>query len=320
MRLGRTAHIGAAAHGTVLAIRPSDELLQALRVVQSHRHVDLVALSDSAGLLGAHVRHRPDLVVAEIRSDADADEGLMRSLRGLHEVTRCLSVVIAHDPQARIAASAWATQVVTPPVGAQLLLPALDAAVAAGAVRGADRPASETPPASARPFETSGPTIPASTPVRWGPFSIDASTRLATCDQQDLPLTRIEFDLLMLFVLHPLQVLTRSQIVDHVWGAWYGDHHHVDVHLSRLRRKIARASGRATLPAVRGVGFRLLAPTGALADSPDLVGAAHPAVTGVMAGSPQALTDECRARTASIPRAGGTAMEAIDATAPRVLA
>jgi DNA-binding response OmpR family regulator len=134
-----------------------------------------------------------------------------------------------------------------------------------GAVRVADRSASKTWPFRHRPLEASGPTIAASAPVRWGPFFIDASTRLATCDQQDLPLTRIEFDLLMLFVLHPLQVLTRPQIVEHVWGGWHGSHHHVDVHLSRLRRKILRAAGRATLPAVRGVGFRLLAPIEAIA-------------------------------------------------------
>jgi two-component system response regulator MprA len=263
MRIGTTAGDGEAAHGTVLAISPSHELLYALRIVQSHRDIDVVALSDRSELLSAHVRHRPDLMVSEIRSDAD--EGLARSLRGLHEVTRCPTVVIAHDPRARIAASAWATQVVTPPVGAPLLLPALDASAAVGEVRGADRSASEASPSRRRPLDASDSRIAASAPVRWGPFSIDASTRLATCDEQDLLLTRIEFDLLMLFVLHPLQVLTRSQIVEHVWGSWYGDHHHVDVHLSRLRRKISRASGRATLPAVRGVGFRLLAPIATLA-------------------------------------------------------
>jgi len=261
MRAGTTESDGAAAHGTVLAIRPSHELLHALMLVQDRRDIDLIALSDPSGLLAAHVRHRPDLVVAEIRSDADA--ALARSLRGLHEATGCPTVVIARDPEARNAASAWATQVVIPPVGAPLLLPALDAAAAGGAAGGADRPASETSTSRRRPLEVSDPRIAASVPVRWGPFSIDESTRIATCDEHDLPLTRIEFDLLMLFVLHPLQVLTRAQIVEHVWGAWFGDHHLVDVHLSRLRRKIARESGRATLSAVRGVGFRLLAPIGA---------------------------------------------------------
>jgi len=264
VRVERRVGDGPPVHGTVLVIEPSHELLHVLRIVQSQRDVDLVAISDSSGLLCAHVRHRPDLVVAEIRADADA--GLMRSLSRLHNATRCPTVVIAHDTQVSIAASAWATRVVTPPVGVPLLLPAVDAATAAATVRGADGSASVTSPSGRRPFEASGPMIPAAAPVRWGPFSIDEATRLATCDEQDLPLTRIEFELLMLFVLHPLQVLTRPQIVDHVWGAWYGDHHHVDVHLSRLRRKIARASGRATLPAVRGVGFRLLAPQGGRAD------------------------------------------------------
>ena len=264
MRVGRREADGPPVHGTVLVIEPSHELLHVLRIVQSHRDVDLVAISDSSELLCAHVRHRPDLVIAEIRADADA--GLTRSLSRLHAATRCPTVVIAHDPRVRVDASAWATRVVPPPAGVPLLLHAVDAAVGDGAVRGADRSEFGTSPDDRRPFEVSDLTIAAAAPIRWGPFSIDEATRLATCDEQDLPLTRIEFDLLLLFVLHPLQVLTRPQIVDHVWGAWHGSHHHVDVHLSRLRRKIARASGRASLPAVRGVGFRLLAPIGASAD------------------------------------------------------
>jgi two-component system OmpR family response regulator len=63
--------------------------------------------------------------------------------------------------------------------------------------------------------------------------------------------------LLLLFVQHPEQVRTRQQIVEHVWGEWFGSHHLIDVHLSRLRCKIARATDRAVLPAVRGVGYRL---------------------------------------------------------------
>jgi len=70
-------------------------------------------------------------------------------------------------------------------------------------------------------------------------------------------LTRIQFDLLSALAEHPARVLTREQLVDRVWGDWFGTDHHLDVHLSRLRAKIESAGGPRVAWAVRGVGFRL---------------------------------------------------------------
>lgn len=265
MGTGAAADGGAASHRTLLAISPSYELFHALRLLQDHRDVDLVALSDSSGLFGAHALHRPDLVVAEIEAGAQ----VMPSLRLLHDTTGCPIIAISSDPSSVSAAPAATTRLVTPPVEVAQLIAAFDEVLAVQEDRDTDRTAPHSrppPPPKRRAPRANSPAIATSEPIRWGPFSVDPTTRIATCDGQDLPLTRTEFDLLMLFVLHPHQVLTRQQIVDNVWGSWSGDHHHVDVHLSRLRRKIARASGLATLPAVRGVGFRLLAPTSEISD------------------------------------------------------
>ena len=112
------------------------------------------------------------------------------------------------------------------------------------------------------PLEHDDPLDHPDPPLVSGPFEVDEASRTASCDGHVLHLTRTEFDLLALFVLHPHQVLTREQIVERVWGPWVGSNHHVDVHLSRLRRKVLAASGRSTFPAVRGVGFRLMEPRG----------------------------------------------------------
>jgi DNA-binding response OmpR family regulator len=74
---------------------------------------------------------------------------------------------------------------------------------------------------------------------------------------QELALTRIEFDLLALLMEDPGRVVPREEIVSRVWGDWFSDDHVVEVHLSRLRRKVSDAGGPRVGTAVRGVGYRL---------------------------------------------------------------
>ncbi|HEX3947713.1 MAG TPA: response regulator transcription factor, partial [Acidimicrobiales bacterium] len=54
--------------------------------------------------------------------------------------------------------------------------------------------------------------------LRFGDLSLDLGTREARRGERSFTLTRIEFDLLELFLRHPRQVLTRDVILDRVWG------------------------------------------------------------------------------------------------------
>jgi two-component system OmpR family response regulator len=68
-------------------------------------------------------------------------------------------------------------------------------------------------------------------------------------------LTAKEFDLLSLLLDHPRQVLSKAQILDHVWSTSFdGGGNLVEVYISSLRRKIDR--GRAPMiHTVRGMGY-----------------------------------------------------------------
>lgn len=70
-----------------------------------------------------------------------------------------------------------------------------------------------------------------------------------------------EFELLELFLRNPDRVLTRSQIIESIWGSNYvGDTKTLDVHVKRIRAKIeAEPSAPRLLTTVRGVGYMLLA-------------------------------------------------------------
>lgn len=67
-----------------------------------------------------------------------------------------------------------------------------------------------------------------------------------------------EFELLLIFVNHPGQVLTREQLLDLVWGNdFYGDDRTVDVHIRWLREKLEEnPSEPKYIITVRGVGYK----------------------------------------------------------------
>jgi two-component system response regulator MprA len=71
-------------------------------------------------------------------------------------------------------------------------------------------------------------------------------------------LTRTEFSLLELFLLHPKQVLTRPVIFDRVWGYDFGPgSNSLEVYVSYLRRKTEAGGEPRLLHTVRGIGYVL---------------------------------------------------------------
>jgi DNA-binding response OmpR family regulator len=92
-----------------------------------------------------------------------------------------------------------------------------------------------------------------------GRMVLDRGRRVLIVDGDEVPTTRLEFDLLAELCRRPAKVSSRPDLLTAVWGpGWVGDTHVVDVHLSNLRRKIRdRAPDLSPWRTVRGVGFRL---------------------------------------------------------------
>jgi DNA-binding response OmpR family regulator len=99
-----------------------------------------------------------------------------------------------------------------------------------------------------------------------GGLSIDERTREASLDGRPLELTRKEFDLLMYLAEHPGEVVSKRVLLAEVWQQAYGGADKtVDVHLSWLRRKLGESAAEPKyLLSVRGVGVKLVDPTGAI--------------------------------------------------------
>ncbi len=92
--------------------------------------------------------------------------------------------------------------------------------------------------------------------VEEGGISLDLRTRWVSDGAMQVELSAREFELLRTFLEHPNQVLSREQLLAHVWGYDYDPGSNVvDVYVGYLRRKL----GGARFETVRGVGYRFKA-------------------------------------------------------------
>ena len=86
-----------------------------------------------------------------------------------------------------------------------------------------------------------------------GPVRLDLRARVATRDGAEVELSAREFGLLELFMLNAGQVLSREQLLSHVWGYDFDPGSNVvDVYVGYLRRKL----GPDTITTARGMGYR----------------------------------------------------------------
>ncbi len=86
---------------------------------------------------------------------------------------------------------------------------------------------------------------------------VDLISREVRRGEDGLELTAREFNLLQLLMRSPGRVLTRTQILEHVWGYDFDPQTNVvDVYVRRVRRKIDRGDSPSMIETVRGVGYR----------------------------------------------------------------
>lgn len=94
--------------------------------------------------------------------------------------------------------------------------------------------------------------------VRAGALEMDPAARTVSVAGVSADLTAREFALLEYLLRHKGEVLSRSQLREHVWDfAYQGDSNVIDVYVGYLRNKIDRAFGLNLIQTVRGAGYRL---------------------------------------------------------------
>ena len=106
----------------------------------------------------------------------------------------------------------------------------------------------------------SGVAEPESSRLVFADLELDDDTREVTRAGQQIDLTATEYRLLRYLMLNPRRVLTRAQLLDHVWNYDFGgDARVLETYVSYLRKKLD-AHGASLIHTVRGVGYALRLP------------------------------------------------------------
>jgi len=190
----------------------------------------------------------------------DGEEGLAMALEGCHDVI-VLDVLLPGLDGIQVCQSLRQNRVDTP----ILLLTALDQVH--DRVRGLDAGADDYLPKPfafqellARLRALGRRRVQAREPIRLqvDDLVLDLARRRLERGGRIIELSPKEFALLEYLMRNQGRVLTRSQILDHLWGYDYTpDSNLVDVYISYLRAKIGESQGRHRIRTVRGVGYIL---------------------------------------------------------------
>lgn len=91
-----------------------------------------------------------------------------------------------------------------------------------------------------------------------GPIRLDIDRHLMTLNNMPISLPLKEFELLEFLMRNSGRVLTRSQLIDRVWGSdYFGDTKTLDVHIKRLRAKIEKDPANPVyIQTIRGLGYK----------------------------------------------------------------
>ena len=219
----------------LLFIEDDPSLREAVAVALHQAGYEVRADADGSDLIGALAVFRPDLAILDVRLPVGADglelAACLRSTAGLP----VLFVTAADSLEDRLRGfEAGADDYLVKPFAIAELLARVRAVL-----RRAGRLTSLT-------HEVCD-------------LMVDEANRTAQRGGVEVPLTKIEFELLSVFARSPGRVFSKAQLLSLVWGFDGYDRNLVEVHVSALRRKLEAHGGRL-IHTERGEGYVLRPP------------------------------------------------------------
>ncbi len=205
---------------------------------------DVRAAADGEEALEQVRRHRPDLVLLDVMMPGMDGFEVVRRLRADSVAVPVLFLTARDAVEDRVSGlTLGADDYVTKPFSLEEVL----ARVRAVLRRTGETVAAAAPAAGSR--------------LRYADIVLDDETHEVTKAGKLVQLSPTEFKLLRYFLRNPGRVLSKSQILDHVWQFDFGgDANVVESYVSYLRRKVDTTEPRL-LQTVRGVGYVLRRPS-----------------------------------------------------------
>lgn len=220
---------------TILVVDDEEQIRRALKSILTARKYDVVLAANGDEAIDLAIDNPPDLVILDMAMPGLLGTEVCRELRNWYEGPILMLSVISSDAEKVAALDIGADDYLTKPFSTSELLARIRALLRRSASR-------VTPP----------PVILA------GDLEIDLAKRTVKRSEQEIDLTRMEFDILAYLAQNADCVVTSKMILEKVWGPEYAeDAQTLRVHVSHLRKKIEpQPSSPRYILTETGVGFR----------------------------------------------------------------
>ncbi len=214
-------------------------------------------------------RRVPDLFLLDVMLPGEDGIGVLRRLRSM-PATRDVPVMMLTAKSTEFdkvtGLDLGADDYMTKPFGMMELVSRVNAllrrAGRSSAGSGVAQVDSESGPAfiAAASGTASGVPAPSGQSLDAGPIHMDVARYRVTVDGTEVHLTRKEFEMLRYLMENRGIVVSRGQLLDHVWGySVAGQTRTVDAHVQTLRKKLSEADpdAHSLIETIRGVGYRV---------------------------------------------------------------
>ena len=217
----------------ILVVDDEHAVLEALRRVLTHEGYDVIAARSGHDALELVEAERPDLVLLDVLMPHPDGLEVCRRLRLEGNSLPILMLTARSEVADRVAGlDAGADDYLAKPFSLDELLARVRALLRRGQA--------------------------ASERLRFDDLVLELGARSAKRGDRDLELTRTEYSLLELFLRNPGRVLSRSEILESVWGYDFGPtSNSLEVYMGYLRRKTEAGGEPRLLFTVRGFGYVL---------------------------------------------------------------
>jgi DNA-binding response OmpR family regulator len=228
-------------HGAILVVDDEDEIVQFVQDALEDEGYTVFTASDGAQALHVAHEHSPDLIILDIMLPRRDGFAVCRELRVELDIPILFLSAKQSDADKIQGFSVGADDYVMKPFSMKELIARVEAHLRRQ--RRGQRCVDQER---------------AATHLSYGKLSVDFRAYEVRYAGEPLPLTRKEFEIVQLLVLHPRQVFSREIIYDRIWGMdSLGDAKTVTEHIKRIRRKLAQYDPRTEyIGTVWGVGYK----------------------------------------------------------------
>jgi two-component system response regulator RegX3 len=227
---------------TILVVEDEPTLRETLAEALETEGFEVRTAGDGIGAIAQFREHRPDLLLLDLMLPGMSGMDVCRIVRAESSVPIVMLTARDSEVDKVVGLEIGADDYVTKPFS----LRELSARIRAIFRRSGSLTGAQLPPL-----------------VELGPVRIDLAGHRILRDGHDVPVKPKVFELLTFLLRHPGQVMTRDQLLEHVWGYDYpGETRTVDVHVHWLRSAIENDAASPTIvQTIRGVGYVLRHPS-----------------------------------------------------------